>query len=639
MRAPSDCAPSRGEDGLARLLRGAVVVVAAVIVLLVPRLATRTLFFGDSDVRAPVAALLTGLALWTMPVLLVASWTAAGRMRLAHPWLLLPVGLFLAGAAVSTALASDKALALVRAAEMTGAWAAFFALVEALSDGADRRFLLGAVVATAAVSAGVALVQHEPKPPEAFAATLLLALPVAVALAVEKWRRIRTPGARGLAVVLAILALGLAAALVFHHGAWLRADAAGTWRAAAAMVLDRGLVGVGLENFSWHYLEYGPAAGEWSPLRPGNLWLAVGSEMGLAGLAAAVALVVLVVRAWCRRRAAPYAEGAGASLLMRLGPMVLLAAPVFIVFFPLGVRIGAGVLAGTAILLALASADSPSRLHLADRPLGPVRWGCIAALAAWWLYAQAAPIFLSASVAWPMLVVLAVSLDRRGEEGSPITAGVRLDPRLQFLVMVAVMAGYFGYVKWLLLPTVEEREWLAAAEEAETILDADEALHKAARASPLDWGPAWSEGFLWQREAGRSEGSPALLAIGKAIRAYTEATKRHPRLRDAYLALAECRLAVPGALGDREALQAVRENLARAAKLAPTDVKTRLRLADVTDRLGEDAAALAEYRRALQLDAQAPPQRRLADDERQGVERRIGQLEESLEGTTGGSPG
>jgi tetratricopeptide (TPR) repeat protein len=106
--------------------------------------------------------------------------------------------------------------------------------------------------------------------------------------------------------------------------------------------------------------------------------------------------------------------------------------------------------------------------------------------------------------------------------------------------------------------------------------------------------------------------------------------------------LAACRLAVSGAFEDAGALQAAREYLARAAELAPTDPPTRLRLADVTDRLGEDAEALAEYRRALQLDAQAPPQRRLADDERQSVERRIGQLEESLEGTTParrGSPG
>jgi len=53
---------------------------------------------------------------------------------------------------------------------------------------------------------------------------------------------------------------------------------------------------------------------------------------------------------------------------------------------------------------------------------------------------------------------------------------------------------------------------------------------------------------------------------------------------------------------------------------------SQLGLVGVADRLGEDAAVLAEYRRALQLDAQAPPQHRLADGERQSVERRIGEL-------------
>jgi tetratricopeptide (TPR) repeat protein len=116
------------------------------------------------------------------------------------------------------------------------------------------------------------------------------------------------------------------------------------------------------------------------------------------------------------------------------------------------------------------------------------------------------------------------------------------------------------------------------------------------------------------------------MAMDKAIRAYGEALARHPRLGEAYVRLAECRLAIAGAFEDPGALQTAREYLLRAAKLAPTDPPTLLRLADVTDRLGEDAAALAEYRRALQLDAQAPPQRRLADDERQSVERRIGEL-------------
>ena len=312
------------EDRLARFLRGAVVVVAAALVLLVPRFSTRASFLGLSSAPDPVVTLLVGLALRTMPILVAASWAAAGRVRLAHPWLLLPVGLFVAGAVVSTASASDKAAAVVRAAEMTGAWAAFFALLQVLRTGADRRFLLGAVVATAAVSAGLALAQETQDRPFVLAAVMLLALPVAVALAVEKWRRIRTRGARGLAVVLVVSALGLAAALVVRHGAWLRAEEPAAWRGAAAMFLDRGLAGVGLENFEWHYAAYEPLAFGGAPVRAGNVWLAVGSEMGLAGLAAAAALVVLVVRAWCRRSAVPYAEGAGASLLVRLGPVVVL---------------------------------------------------------------------------------------------------------------------------------------------------------------------------------------------------------------------------------------------------------------------------------------------------------------------------
>ncbi|MGB2780586.1 MAG: hypothetical protein WBD63_03800, partial [Phycisphaerae bacterium] len=86
------------EDRLARFLRGAVVVVAAALVLLVPRFSTRASFLGVSGAPDPVVTLLVGLALWTMPILVAASWAAAGRVRLAHPWLLLPVGLFVAGA-------------------------------------------------------------------------------------------------------------------------------------------------------------------------------------------------------------------------------------------------------------------------------------------------------------------------------------------------------------------------------------------------------------------------------------------------------------------------------------------------------------------------------------------------------------
>jgi len=191
------------------------------------------------------------------------------------------------------------------------------------------------------------------------------------------------------------------------------------------------------------------------------------------------------------------------------------------------------------------------------------------------------------------------------------------------------MAGAFAYARWLLLPVARERALLAAATQAEGDLDMDEALRKAGQANPIAWEPAYVRGSLWQARAAETQGPEQAMATDKAIRAYGEALARHPRLGEAYVRLAECRLAIAGAFEDAGALRAARDYLSRAAELAPTDPETRLCLARVTDRLGEDAAALAEYRRALELDALAPPQRRLADDERQSVERRIGQLEAS----------
>jgi tetratricopeptide (TPR) repeat protein len=627
--APAACAASCGEDRLARFLRGAAAVVAAALVLILPQLATRTTFDGDSESLDPVAALAVGLAFWMMPALLIASWAAAGRVRLAQRGMLLSVGLLLVGAGISTALASDKASAVVRAVEMGGAWAAFFALLEVLRGGADRRFLLGAVVATGGVSAAVALAQHAPERPEVFAATVLVALPVVLALAAEKWRRLRT---WGVAVVLVAVAIGLAAALVLQGGAWLRAEEPATWRAAAAMILDRGLTGVGLENFGWHYAAYEPVAFGGAPVRAGNVWLAVGGELGLAGLAGAVLLGVVAVRGWRRPSPAVAGEERGAGLLVRLFSAALLAAPALLVLFPLGARIGAGALAAAVVVTGLASADSPWRLRLSDRALGPVRWGCIAGVVAWWLYAQAAPIFFEASSAWPMLVVLAASLERQDEGDLPSAAGVRLDPRLQFLVMIAVMAGCFGYVKWLLVPTVHERAWLEAASKSETAYDEAEALRKAASANPLAWEPLVLEGFLWRAEAKQEGHGPSLLATEKAIRAFTEAAERHPRLWAAHLELAACRLAVPGALEDRSALEAARGNLERAAELTPYDAETQVDLGDVAYHLGDEAAALKAYRRALVLEARAPEGARcLTEERRRGVERRVAELEESLE--------
>ena len=628
---------SRADDRLAAFLRGAVLVLAAALLLILPEFRASASFLGAPqgvdagapELSDPVTVLLIGLAFWLMPILMIASWVAENRVCLAHGWLAAPVVLWLFGAVVSTASASDKSSALVRAAEMTGLWAAFFALLQAIRTDADRRFLLAVLLASASVAAGAALYRYatgaEPGPadPAVLAAILVPAVLVGAGFVGEKWAEVRSRGARGLAVVLAITVFVTLGALVTTRTAWAPRGLAESWRAALSIIRSHWLTGVGLENFSHHYAEHKAAAAPETLGDPQNLWLSAWSQLGLAGLAASIGLVALAARAWFRRgrgEAAP--AGKDRSVLRLLAPAVLLAAPGVIALFPLGWRAGAVALGVMALVAGLAAGESPSRLKVSGRPMRRLRVAAVAAAAASLLLDQVGPALLSAPAAWALLVVLAASLGNGRARST-----VRLLPSwLAFLLMLTVMVGSFAYIKWLLLPVARERALLAAATEAETDLDRDDALREAARANPLAWEPAYVRGSRWQARAAETQGPEQAMATDQAIRAYGEALARHPRLREAYVRLAACRLAVSGAFEDPEALRAAREYLARAAELAPTDLPTSLRLADATDRLGEDAAALAEYRRTLQLDAQAPPQHRLADDERQSVERRIAEL-------------
>jgi len=245
-------------EAVARLLRRAVVVLGAAGLLVLPQFVTSASFDGVEGIPGPVTVLVLGLGFWLMPVLLVVSWVAEGRARLAHPWLLLPVGLFVAGAAVSTALAADKSSALVRAAELTGLWVGAWALAESLRSDGERRFLLAVLVAAAAGAAAVGiyqaayglpqawqyfqghreevLAQHGIMPgsyaeeafigrftggaqaglghPNVLAALLVLGLLVAAGLAREKWSEVGSRGARGLAVFPILAAAACAAGLV-----------------------------------------------------------------------------------------------------------------------------------------------------------------------------------------------------------------------------------------------------------------------------------------------------------------------------------------------------------------------------------------------------------------------------------------
>jgi hypothetical protein len=278
--------PTIFPEAVARLLRRAVVVLGAAGVLVLPQFTTNASFDGVAGLPGPVAVLGIGLAFWLMPMLLVASWIAEGRARLIHPWLLVPVALFIIGAAISTALAADKSSALVRAAEMTGLWVGAWALVESLRSDGERRFLLAVLVAAAVGAAAVGihqqawglpnawqyfqehreevLAQHNIIPgsyaetafigrftggvqaglghPNVLAAMLVLGLFVAAGMAREKWFEAGTKGARGLAVMLVAAAGTCAAGVVLtqSRGGILAALVGLWWLGVAWWVKCRG---------------------------------------------------------------------------------------------------------------------------------------------------------------------------------------------------------------------------------------------------------------------------------------------------------------------------------------------------------------------------------------------------------------
>ncbi|HUU31384.1 MAG TPA: O-antigen ligase family protein [Phycisphaerae bacterium] len=722
----------------AHVLRRAVLAVGAAGLLVLPQFSTQASFIGVPDTPGPLTVLLLGLVFWLMPILLVLSWVAESRLVIPSPWLAVPVGLFALGAAVSTAVAADKAAAIVRAAQLTGLWVGFFALVQAIRSDADRRFLLAAVLAAAVVPAALAVYQAtvslpatwdyfqahreavlahlgiEPGSwkeqmyigrffggvqatlghPNVLAALLVLAILAGAGLAREKWAEVATRGARGLAVVVAlVVALGLVAVVLTQSRAalaalavgfwwlavawgirrrWLRIAlylvpflaaaglvaaavgaasplAAGTlktlayrldyWRATREVLRSHGLAGVGLENFGFHYLQHKVPSAVEEIRDPHNLFLSVWSQMGVAGLAAVVVLAAMAVKAWMRKAEEPLgadaapAPSGGRSLVAMLLPVCAVAAPVVIASFAMGWPIGILAIILMAIVLGLASADSPARMNVSDRPLRAARTACIVALLAFALMEQIGTAVLEPPTAWLMLVLVGLSLGPpRASAESPPWRGRHLAMPIKFLLMVAVMGFVFAYARWLVVPVGREQAMFASLQSTADVFEQDELLRRAAEANPLTAEPDLIRGEVWVNEARKGgAGAGTALCLDRAVGAFRDALHRQPRLRRAWIYLAEAYLLPEGALDDPAALTEAFRAIDEAARLYPTDLPTQLRRADLLDRLADDARAADAYRRVLQLDRLMPdPRRRLDAERRRTVEDRLRTLEELL---------
>jgi O-antigen ligase len=747
----------------ARWLRRAVIVIGAVMLAALPRFTTNASFFGVPDVPGPSIVLVIGLGFWLMPVLLVASWVAERRATLPTAWLTVPAGLLVLGAAVSTAVASDKASALVRAAEMTGLWVGLFALAQAIRTDAERRFLLSMLVATAVLSAGVAVhqamiglprawdvfqanreevlakfgiepggyheqafvdrffggVQASMGHPNVLAAFLTLGLFVAVGLVREKWTEVGSRGSRGLATVMVAAAVACAAGIVLTQSrAAVAAVAVGlywlavAWRVrkrrlrfvlyaaplvvaavalAAATQVDDPVVagavktlryrldywgatlkilrrhwetGVGLENFGHHYVQYKVARAPEEVADPHNMLLSTWSTLGLAGVTALVLLAVGTVRVWVGRARSSHdrpsrererAVSPGEPLLVLLVPVMAIFFLAMLgyylagpqeqkeYFFKVGWCLLVGQAAVMAMVIGLGAGEEPSRLETSGRPVGSLHTACVVAVLAFALQEQIGTAILEAPAAWAMFLVVGISLRghqaRRGSDGAsrgagdggvPETAalpGFALGAAARFLLMLAAMGTCFVYVYCLVRPVGKELALLQIAGWDRAAFDGDEPLRAAAKVNPLAWEPHLFRARAWRREAAAEEGAAAAVHLERAIQAYRDVLKRHPRMRRAYLSLATCYLAPDGADQDPNALAAARACLEEAARLYPTHIPTRLRLAQAVDALGEKAAAVEAYRQVLRLNRLMPVTRlRLKDEAREMIRTRIEEL-------------
>jgi UDP-GlcNAc:undecaprenyl-phosphate/decaprenyl-phosphate GlcNAc-1-phosphate transferase len=752
-----------GPSLLAHGLRRGVIALGAAGLLVLPQLTPIASFIGVAGTPGPVAMLSLGLAFWLMPVLLVASWAAEGRVRLPHPGFFVAATLMGVGVGVSTASADDRASALVRGAELSGLWMGAAALAQALRTDAERRLLLAALVAAAGVAAGLAIeqagiglpnswqyfqehrlevlaqlgippggalerayvarftggVQSSLGHPNVLAAFLLAGIFAAVGLAREKWREVATRPARVLAVLLLALAALCAVALFLtdsRAGAaalvvglyWLAvawrvrrravrialylaplvlagmglavvanvdspaAESAlktlryrlDYWQAAASILREHGLAGVGLDNFRLHYVGFKTPAAPEEVSDPHNLVLSTWSSLGLAGVAALAVLAGVAIRGWLCRRPAERSSDTGPvpdeALPPLLAPPLVLAAPLVIGYFLMGPLLGVGAIGVMAVVIALVLTERGARIAATGRPLQSAVTACIVGVAALVLMEQIGTAVLEPPTAWALLVLVVVSVGAcpsrcshgaqgpalrnggqttAGAKGSPAedksaaTAkppGRERGPAAKFALMLLAMGLVFGYVRGLLVPVLRESALLDMAGRTEDLFEQDEMLRAAGDVNPLAWEPAMIRGLRWQRAAQGGRGPGSTIALQRAAEAYGEALERQPASRPALLSLADC-LAPESGPPDPEALAAARRCLERAEALYPTSVTTHLRLAKAWVRQGDAAAALQEYRTTLALDDALPPEsRRLSPEERDQAAARARQLEESL---------
>ena len=392
------------------------------------------------------------------------------------------------------------------------------------------------------------------------------------------------------------------------------------WTAAAGVVRDHPIVGVGWDNFGRHYLAHRvPDAAE-EIKDPHDFLVRFAAELGVVGLALVVAWLLRTAWELTRPRVIDLPASAMhvgvVAWVVVVGMGLQLAASMDPSGGPVDVILRAmrPLLLGLTVLFGglAAAMRSPQQTVVDDRP---------------------APLAFAAVVVGLGLFLLHNTIDFGWFEAGPMTAfmlligaalGVAPAPASRPWSRGWAIGGLaVAVVAWA---TVAVAVGVPIASAAVTTSAADDVVRTAA---PEQARAAWRrasagyaeaaaavpyDGEAWARAA-RAAATGGDLPRARSLAATAAAVD--PRLVEAWLLSADLALAA----GDRPAARAAFD---AAVALVPRDVPTRLHYADALDRMGDRSAAAAQYRAALSADAALPAgePRRLSPDRVADVRRR-----------------
>ncbi|HEY5998810.1 MAG TPA: O-antigen ligase family protein, partial [bacterium] len=390
---------------------------------------------------------------------------------------------------------------------------------------------------------------------------LAFAAGLCVLLAVRSWR-----------VAAGVLAAGAAALLLvpnplrerlqsLSQGDPFAFSRLAIWKSAAAMALDHPWLGVGLGQYEFFSPRYAfPVSGHWARYvrvaeNAHSEYLQAGAELGLTGLALALALLVLLVLPAVRRLRELPREARG---------------PV------------AALLAGCASIAVHAAVDFP--LHTPPTAL--------------------------------LLVLFAAGLRVHGAGGAGRAVQFRVRPvyaaaaGLAALALVAVaarpVAGFWYFLAGIGAPRDLLREKWALEEAPRRDLAPLESARLLERAARIDFVNASYRRALGSRlfQAALRGGGDELLR--RALYHLNYAAELNPNQYQYEVNLAEAMISLAGARPPgRELLVEALGHYRRAATLAPYQHAIQTEIGLLADRLGDAAAAEAAFRRTVAIEEYA----------------------------------